>query len=78
MGDHEVVEDAARVIREKRIALAPNVRLLRSTDERFERAVRITAVQARLPHVRYIEEARLRARVAMLGEDAAGYCTGIS
>ena len=41
-------------------------------------ARRVGADQAQLAHVRDVEQRRRRAAVAVLGDDAAGYVTGIS
>ena len=80
---HQIVDDAALGVEELRVTLATgregqNVR----RAERLERArgrLVIGAVEKGLTHMRNIEQARLRARVEMFGENARlGYWIGIS
>ena len=68
---HQVVEDAAGVVGEERVAL---LALGQADDvdrhQRLERGRGVVADQAQLAHVRDVEQRRRLAALAMLGEDA--------
>ena len=70
-GHHQVVEDAAALVGEERIALPAGL----ETDDvdrhqRLERAGGVAADEPHLAHVRDIEERGRRPAMAMLGDDA--------
>ena len=72
VGDHQIVEDAALVIEQQRIAHP--ARLQRGDGARqqlFQFRSRILARDHQLAHMADIEQARLVARPVMLGDDAA-------
>jgi hypothetical protein len=73
VGDHQVVENAARVVRKQRIARAPDTEpgdIAR--HKRFESGGSAVALQADLPHVRHIEQRGAGARMVVFGDDAGG------
>ena len=76
VGDHEIVEDAARRVGEEGVALSAHTYPDDvHRDERFERPRRVgrplrTRLEADLAHVRDIEEPRMLPRVLMLLQDA--------
>ena len=70
---HQIVEDAAPVVQQQRVAHLPrHQRLQIARDQRLQRARRLGAAQPDLTHMRDIEEAGLGARVQVLGDDAGG------
>ena len=72
---HQVVEDAAAVLGEQRIAHPPDGETLDVRgDDALERRAGVMARlggEAKLAHVGYVEQARLGTDLEMLGDDAA-------
>jgi len=69
---HQIVEDAAPVVQQQRVAHLPrHQRLQIARDQRLQRARRLGTAQPDLTHMRNIEEAGLGAGVQVLGDDAA-------
>ena len=70
--EHQIVEDSARVVGEEGVALPPRRQIEHvHGKERLERG-RGAQGQARLPHVRNVEQARSRSSMPVLGENSGG------
>jgi hypothetical protein len=77
--DHQVVQDAARVIGEEGVALFADARSITSTGTSDSSAAAASSpTSLHLAHVRHVEQRRLRAAVRCSAIRPAGYCTGIA
>ncbi len=71
IGDHQIVEDAAIVGEQQRIAHPPRLQRRNiARNQRFERFGGAFTAEHELPHVADVEQARIVARPQMFGHDA--------